>query len=465
MPREGGIFVTAYTPSACRELVRTHPPLAMLDRTIMVDTNYLIQVNQKDINSMFFDPNYENTVKSELKKQMARLFRSALKRKLDICFSNFIMREFIGRVPKRRDLLQIYKRYISVVTPKNNYEPCFFDLAAALNSCIIETGQEGDITDTYSYILAVLAGVRYFVTEDQDIKRLNAYLTDMRKKDHEDIAREIRKIKGVFKLLSDLPKDAFPVDDILGFLFRDREQLPVPVSIAKLEEYLPDVLDRTETILWMFQSLQEIAWMRKSVEKLPDEWGEQIVEKVTSRVATIAQLIGLQDIGKIDACSLCAKLVEEGKKWTAESTDQELAFSLSSQLDLLQATIYKQEEEEFGYDSWEEQFYAEEPFKKFFVECENCGEQFELWAEYFGVVNVEPREMGPESCHQWSIETSCPSCKEEVGVMYEYWEYPEFFFNYEDTECEGCKLIPEKIVEPPTTTLSDFFNKDKVSKK
>ena len=89
----------------------------------MVDTNYLILVNREDLARMFFDREYDNTIGSDTKKQMARLFRDVTDRKLDLCFSNFIMREFIGLVPGRQELLKIYKKYIAVIKPGGNWSP------------------------------------------------------------------------------------------------------------------------------------------------------------------------------------------------------------------------------------------------------------------------------------------------------------------------------------------------------
>ena len=446
-----------YSFDVCRKLVKINPEPAMIDRTIMVDTNYLILVNQKDIACMFFDPNYEDSASSP-KKQMARLFRDARNRKLDLCFSNLIMREFIGRAPKRKEMLEIYKKYISVITPVDNLESHFLDLAAAINSCIIESGQEGDIKDTYSYILATLAEVRYFVTEDKDVDRVYVYLSRVREKDLKAIAREIRKIKGVFKLLCEVPESAFPIDDVLGFLFLHSSPLPVPVSILKLKDRLPDVLDRTETILWMFRSLQEIAELRRYVTETPEGWNKRIIEKAKSRIGDVAQSIGLQTLGSIDGRSFNIKLVEEGTNWREESTDQKLATDLSDQLNLLWNIVHGEEEVE--YMTRDDQFDAEEPTKEFTVKCDTCGKQLEVEAHYQGVVDAYEREMGKELCYQWLTELSCPSCGETLRIIYELWEYPEWWFNYEGTECCGCELVGEKTTEPPTTTLADFFSEN-----
>jgi hypothetical protein len=202
--------------------------------------------------------------------------------------------------------------------------------------------------------------------------------------------------------------------------------------------------------------LQEIDWLRKSVSELPPEWDEEIIKRARKRIHDIANSIGLQGVDGIDECSFHVKLVEEGRNWTEHADDGELASNLSNQLSLLHGIIYS-EEFEGEYMNWEEQFYAEEPTKKFEVECEECGARFEIEADYEGVVNAEPREMGSEFCHEWLGETSCPSCGSEVSIVHELWEYPEFFYNYEDTECSGCMLISEKTTEKPTTTLEKFF--------
>ena len=111
---------------------------------------------------------------------------------------------------------------------------------------------------------------------------------------------------------------------------------------------------------------------------------------------------------------------------------------------------------EDGYNSFEEEFWAEERLKEFRVSCENCGKQFVLEAEYQGIVDIEQRDMGPESLHEWSADDKCPSCGERVELTYEYWEYPPYMFNYEDTTCDGCKIVPGKV-DKSQTILAKFF--------
>jgi hypothetical protein len=449
--------IVAYSLNIWKDVITVNREPTMLKRKIMVDTNYLTLVNKKDLISMLLDPNYESSVSSPQKKQMARLFRDFMERKLDLCFSNIIIREFIGRAPKRKDLLEVYKRYIVVLTPKDNFASHFWDLAAAVNSRIIETGEEGDIKDTYSYILGTLAKINYFVTEDADVERVYRYFSRFREKSYEERKRETRKIKGVFKILCSASNAEFPIDEILGFFFfNEHEPLLIPVSIARLQDRLPEVLDRSEVILWLFRSLQEIDRAREFVSEMPSEWDEEIVERARKRIYDIANSIGVHCIEGIDECSFQVKLVEEGIKWTEQASDRELASKISSQLSFLHGVIYSEEMED-EYMNWEEKFSAEEPTKRFRVTCKGCDAPFEIEAEYVGVVCSEPREMGAERCHQWLGESSCPSCGKEASVVHELWEYPEFCHNYEDTECDGCELIREETTELPTTTLEGFF--------
>lgn len=450
----GGII---YSPDVWKEVIKLSRDLTFSERAVIVDTNYLTLINKKDFVSMLLDPNYESTVRSSLKKQMAKLFRDFMERKIDLCFSNFIMREFIGLAPKRKDLLEIYRRYIVIIGPKENLEPYFLDLAAAINSCIVERGEEGDVKDTYSYILAALVKIKFFVTEDRDVKRVYRYLSRMKEKSSDEIRREIRKIKGVFGLLCETSNPEFPIDEILSFLFFEgQENLPVPVSIARLENRLPQVLERFELILWMFRSLQEIDWLRGHVGEMPAEWNDEIVATAKKRIYEVANSIGVQPHEAIDECSFKSKLIEEETRWSQQTEDQELASNLSHQLDLLHGKIYE-EETEVEYLDWEEKFNAEEPIKKFMVMCSECNETFEIEADYNGVVNVEQREMGPEFCHEWSEETTCPNCGNDVSITHELYEYPQFFYNFEDTECNGCEILHEEAPEPPSTTLEDFM--------
>lgn len=449
--------IFSINPNIWHDVIEFSKEPSMRDRTILVDTNYLTQVNQKDFAAMLLNSKYEDSLRSELKKQMARLFRGFMERKLDLVFSNFVMREFIGLAPKRSDLLETYKNNIIVITPKNNYEPCFFDLAAAINSCIAETGKSGDIKDTYSYVLACIAKVRYFVTEDPDVERVYQYFSHVREKEIEEQKREIRKISGMFKILSNVACN-FPLNEVLSLLFHNiAEPLTIPVSIAKLEDSLPQVLDRCELVMWIYRSLQEIERSRKYVSSAVIGWDEEIVNRARDRINEIANAIGISSEG-ITEFSFQLKIVEEGDKWEAQATDGEIASGVSAELNKLHAIMYE-EPSEHEYANWEEQFFAEESTKTFLVECKTCEFHFSIEAEYQGIEYAEEREMGTEACHQWSGTENCPKCGEELRVLHELWEYPEFFFNYENTECEGCELLHEQKTEQPSCTLDDFSQK------
>jgi hypothetical protein len=432
------------------KLVKTSRPLVMTDRSVMVDTNYLVLVNGEDLVGMFFDREYENKVGSTTKKQMARLFRDVTDRKLDLCFSNFIMREFIGLVPGRQGLLEIYRRYIAVNEPKDSLEPRFLDLAAAINALLARSGRAGDIKDTYSYILATLGNIRYFVTDDKDVQPLYDLICRIRRKDHHEIASEIRAICYTFGLLSNAQEAEFPIKDILGFLLLGPRDPTIPVSIGELRDHLPDVLTRAETILWMHESLEEIEWMRKSVASMPSDWNEKLLEQARSRISNIAHQIGLEDGAGIDADALRIRLIEKEASWNELPKDRDLASALSQQLESLRQLLYESDIED-GFDSFEEKFRAEQPIKEFRVLCENCDKDLVLEAEYQGVVDVEQRDMGPELLHEWLADDKCASCGKRVELRYQYWEYPLFMFNYEDTTCHGCRIVPKTATESGTT--------------
>jgi hypothetical protein len=418
----------------------------------MVDTNYLYQVNQKDIMSMFFDKNYETSISSPWKRQMAKMFRNALERKIDLCFSNLILREFIGRAPRTRELLELYQRYFSIIAPKGDLESSFSDLAAATNAIVVEAGEAGDVKDTYSYILAALAHVRYFITEDHDIRRLYAYLIAVRSKGYQAIDSDIKKIRKFFETLSKTSEGDFPIGKILDLLYWG--PLPIPVSVLDLNNALSDVLTKTEAILVMFRSLAEIDLMlrrmQESKTETPEEFDGKTCDAAKARIESVAKCIGIST-KNLKADMFRVALVEKGSAWSEDPNDKKLADGVGAQLETLQDFLYAEEEE--GYDSLEEQYQAEELTKMYSVKCEECGKESEVETEYQGVVEVGQRSMGSEYTHLWTGDANCPFCKNDFHVEYTRWEYPQNWLNYEELEAEGGSIVQQESRDTRQSTL------------
>jgi hypothetical protein len=383
---------------------------------------------------------------------MSKMFRDALKGRIELCFSNLILREFIGRAPSRREQLELYKRYISVVAPRENLETCFWDLAAAINAIVIEAGETGDIKDTYSFVLATLAHIRYIVTEDRDIRRLYAYLTAARSKGYEAIDTDIKKTKEFFGTLSKVLENEFPIGNILERLYWG--PIPTPVSVLDLKNALADVLTKTETILVMFSSLARIDLMIRHLQeskiRTPTEYDGKACEAARARIEHVAKCIGIST-KNLKAEMFRVALVEKESAWIEDSNDRKLADTLGAQLEILQEILYPEEEE--GYRSLEEQYFAEEPAKIYLVKCEECGKESEVETVYQGVVEVEQRSMGAELTHVWHGDTNCPSCKNYLQVEYTRWEYPEHWENFDELEPLGCSIVPEKSRDTLQSTL------------
>ncbi len=337
-------------------------------------------------------------------------------------------------------------------------EASFLDLAAAIDACIIEGGQEGDIKDTYSYILAAIGKVKIFVTEDADVTRVYEYLSRIRDSGFDNIIREIRKIKELYKLLNDSSIPDFPLDTLLGGLFmKDYCDLPIPVSVDHLQSSLPKVLDKFDTLIWIYRSLQEITMISgdlKRYNELPEDWDEDVGTRAKERIYEVAISVGFKPAELFDECAFKTKLIEEEKKWEQREDDHYLSVDINEQLNNLHQKMYEIEHAgEFEYANMEEQFEAEEDTKEFQVACDECGFKFTLDADYNGVVSAYEKEMGAERCHEWSSgECECPNCGNEVSVLYEVWEYPEWCYETDDTTFEGCESAPEPKREKPLKT-------------
>lgn len=442
-----------------KEVIMLSQNLTSPKRSVMIDTQYLIQVNKEELTSILLDPNYEITASSPLKQQMSRLFKNSIERKLDLCFSNNIMREFIGLVAKKRDLLEIYKRNIVVISPKAHFEPCFMDLSAAIGSRMLQSKcGNGDVKDTYSYLLAALARINFFVTEDQDIKRLYHYFSIIKAKPSNEKALEIAQIDALYRELS--IDTEFPLEPVLNFLFSENaKEFTVPVSIAQLQNSLPLVLDKFENIIWIYRSIDELQFLMMLINKLPSNWDYSVIDNAKKRIGQIAKSIGFQTDDRIDEYTLKTKLIEQERNWSQQSTDEDIVISLDSQFNILQNIIYEEETaNSIEYASLEEYFTAKEEAKVYTVKCKKCYSVFELEINYNGTTDRYQREMGVELTHEWTGEEECPNCSSEVSLTYQLYEYPEGAENDEDTECSGCEVVTEKPSEkPPSTTLNDFM--------
>jgi hypothetical protein len=369
------------------------------------------------------------------------------------------MREFIGLVPKKRDLLDIYKRNIIVVSPNGQFEPCFMDLAAAVGSQMVQTNcGNGDIKDTYSFLLAMLANIGFFVTEDKDVKRLYQYFSKVKNLPYDKRNGEIAHIKDLYRELN--PDSDFPIDRVLTYLFSENtKSLTIPVSILQLENTLPQVLDKFENVIWMYRSIGELEHLTLIVDKLPPDWDHSIIEKARKKIGQIASSVGLQPNDEIDESTLKTRLIESEHKWSFKEEDEDLGLCLDSQFNILHQIIFEEERDSsHDYASMEEYYETEEATKSFTVKCENCGQEFDMELDYRGVTEVDQREMGAEMFHEWAGDEQCPECGSDVSIMYEIYEYPEWAENDNDIHCDGCEVVPIKPPEkPPAVTLKDFM--------
>lgn len=443
------------------ELITLNRKLTLPKRTIMVDTMYLIQLKKEEFEAILLDPTYHASEKSPFKNPMAAMFRNLMEGKIDVCLSNNIMREFVGRMPKKINLMEIYKRHVVVITPKENFESNFFDLSCAINSCMNQysDGGCGDIKDSYSYLLAVLANVGFFVTEDKHLDMIYRYINLIRNENPIAKKHEIQKIKETYNAVRNNTDMKFPVEKILQYLFSEIDFLTVPVSLINLKSSLAEVLDKHDIILWIMRSVGEIEWLKTIIDKLPKEWDHDVLANAKKRISEIAQSVGFKESDKIDEYTFKSRIIEKESDWFVKPTDEDLGYSLDSQISILNEALYQELiKDEKEYDDLEEYYFHKEDPKTFRVKCQKCNFEFELDAYYEGVTETYERNMGSESTHEWSGEDTCPNCDSEVSVRHDVYEYPSFVENGEDTECSGCEVLPEKVPEkPPSVTLKDFM--------
>lgn len=341
------------------DIIALSRKLTLPKRTVLIDTMYLIQLHKEEFESLLLDPKYQTSQKNPSKKAMAGIFRSLIERKIDACFSNNIIREFVGRMPKKANSLEIYKRYFVVITPKEKFETNLLNLASAINSCMNQYSDDGcgDVKDSYSYLLAVLAKVGFFVTEDKHLDMIYRYLGLIRKKEIREKNQEIQKIKAIYESINGEIDTKFPIVEILRYLFLDSSFLTVPVSLLELKNNLPEVLDKYDSILWIMRSVGEIEWLKTMVGKLPKELDPNVLTDAKKRIVEVAQSVGFKSTDAIDEPIFKSRLIEKESDWFVKPEDENLEYSLDWQLSILHKALFEQEaEDQKEYGNLEEYY-------------------------------------------------------------------------------------------------------------
>jgi len=412
--------------------------ISKFKKSAIIDTNYLIQINQKDLISLFFEQGYEKKISNPLKKQMATLFRSHVRKEIAIFFSNSIFREFIYISPDKVGLVHLYNKHLFRVGSNRQFEPFFLDLASLLNLAAKEKNRNArvDLLDTYSYIIANLAGIDYFITENGDLKGIFEYINDLRKSSHLDQVNEIKRIMNLNNDLFGIKEEDFPIKKILEHLFSSKIKLTLPINIKDITDSLTKVSEKADSVIALCEMLNEI----EEYEKKLNQHHKEILIKAREIINTLCESIGLdKPQEQIDVAKLAINLIEKDALWKKPDELEKIHSCVFQVLEYVYEQMHEEYEEEYR-DLGE---YFSDMLSSLKIKCKcQCGHEFEAWVEYDGVVAKEEREMGAELYHLWQNEVKCQRCGEFLTIKIFLYEYPEGCLNYVDVESEsGCEIL------------------------
>jgi len=395
-------------------------------KSAIIDTNYLIQINLQDLISMLFETNYEARISNPRKKQMARLFRSMIRKEIALFFSNSMMREFLYVSPDKIDLIRQYTKYLCRVGSKRQLEPFFLDLASLLNVRAKMRGHRVDLLDTYSYVISNLAGIDFFVSEDGDVKGIFEYVNEIKNTDRLSKIREIGRLMKLNEILFNIEEGDFPLKRIIERLFLYHGRLTIPINIREITEDLPKASEKADSIVIFCETINEI----EDYKEMIASGNAGLLLEARELVNSIFQSVQCEPVepGKrIDVDNLYVDLIEKDGLWEKPEGLDEKHSALHQILQDIQERLYSQEEEG-EYEDLEAFFNS--ALYEFEVEARcPCGHEFRTGIHYGGVVARENREMGPESLHVWNNEIDCPKCGKFLEIELELWEYPIGFLN------------------------------------
>ena len=409
------------------------------DFSVIIDSNYLLQFNKEDLFHLFFDSTYQKRIANPLKKQMAMLIVCRNQAKLTIFVSNQIFREFVKIAPDKMDLLPYYKKYFAAIGSKRDNESYFLDLSNLLTLRANSNGFKADSSDTYSFIIASLANIEYFISEDNDLKGIFQYFTHFRKGDQATLKKEVDIVVKMSEELFDVKQEIFPIRKIVESLFKTGF-LTCPVSLKDVTKDLPEINEKTNVVTNFCNIINQIlSCKNKSI--LEDR--TKILDKALNLVADISRQMGInlpknQDL--IDVPEFLMMLIEKECLWKLPEDIRKTETKLLNLLD----NIYKKEEESSG-DTWEEIFSNSVPDLEIEAKCD-CGHEFSESIFYEGIVSSDERAMGDELLHVWNNSFKCPECNKEITVELSVWEYPEGLLNAADFSESDCEVLNKEQI-------------------
>jgi hypothetical protein len=170
-------------------------------------------------------------------------------------------------------------------------------------------------------------------------------------------------------------------------------------------------------------------------------------------------LIGFKENEAIDESVFKKKIIEQENKWSIKPSDEDLGFSLDSQLSILNQTLLQDElGDEKEYDNLEDYYARKKTQKSTRSGAMNVTTNLNWWHRIW--------ELPIQKNAQWGLKTithglqkRCPNCDALLSVEHTVYEYPLFMENAEETVCDGCDLLTDKKTaeKTPSTTLRDFM--------
>ena len=405
--------------------------------SILIDNNYLIQINDSDVINLFFDSNYQKKIKNPLKKQMATLFTCQNRGKLNIFISNQISREFTRIAPKKINLLRHYKKYFGIIGAKREQESFFIDCSTLLTRRANDFGFKADVPDTYSYLIASLANIEYFITEDVDLKGIFNYISKIRNEKVHKVKAEIELLVKRGENLYDIKQDTFPIRKILERLFDSYVLKPsLPIDIKDLSQELPEVTKKTDSLINVCNLLNEINDFIDPLNVKALEFRE-VIEKATDIIKEVSKKIGVNPpiINEIiDIQTLMPLLIERESLWEFPNNFEQTKGLLLNILDRI----------------FEPHTPLEETFDKtiseipVLVRC-NCKKEFSGSIFYCGIGSSE-ESVENQLMHSWFNNIQCSNCNEEIDIKLLAWESPEGMLSYADFSDSECEVLNKKAI-------------------
>ena len=224
--------------------------------SVLLDTNILNQITEKDMIKLFLDPNTDISKLVPSKQVILDLMKIRGTGKVSIYIADLTIIELFSKSVKHYRLWESLESVIIKIVPNSKYfQELWFIFSGLLTFMVQEKYlRKVDFKDFYIYCLASLSQVKYVISDDKSFKDFYNGFHKLLQKDFDKGPKNKRLIAILKKSSKFIRPDFYFTINITGLIHKLLNSPPIPMNsadfISKKKQLVPITLFDQNLNFW-----------------------------------------------------------------------------------------------------------------------------------------------------------------------------------------------------------------------